>query len=180
MVDKISSYAQQQNIGDPTLEATEVGPLIRPSEVQRIDSWVKEAISEGAECKVGGNVISETCYPCTVLSNPSLDSKVSNAEIFGPVVCVYEYEDLDAALAQANVLPFSFQAAVFTQNIDTAMRVYKHIDASAVMLNDHSAFRVDGMPFAGLKQSGLGVGGIPYTIEDMQVNKMLVMSSPEL
>ena len=60
------------------------------------------------------------------------------------------------------------------------MRVYKRIDASAVMLNDHSAFRVDGMPFAGLKQSGLGVGGIPYTIEDMQVNKMLVMNSPEL
>jgi len=77
-------------------------------------------------------------------------------------------------------LPFSFQAAVFTKDIDTAMRVYKHIDASAVMLNDHTAFRVDGMPFAGLKQSGLGVGGIPYTIEDMQVNKMLVMNSPEL
>jgi acyl-CoA reductase-like NAD-dependent aldehyde dehydrogenase len=60
------------------------------------------------------------------------------------------------------------------------MRVYKRIDASAVMLNDHTAFRIDGMPFAGLKQSGLGVGGIPYTIEDMQVNKMLVMNSPEL
>jgi len=95
-------------------------------------------------------------------------------------VCVYEYDDLDWAIQQANSLPFSFQASVFTNNLDTAMRVYKRIDVSAVMLNDHTAFRIDGMPFAGLKQSGLGVGGIPYTIEDMQVNKMLVMNSPEL
>jgi len=123
VVDKISNYAKQQKIGDPTLEDTEVGPLIRPSEVERIDSWVKEAISEGAECNAGGNTISDTCYECTVLSNPSLESKVSNAEIFGPVVCVYEYEDLDTALAQANSLPFSFQAAVFTKDIDTAMRI---------------------------------------------------------
>ena len=180
VVEKLSMYAKQQRIGDPTLEETEVGPLIRPAEVQRIDAWVKEAQLEGAECIAGGNTISETCYECTVLSNPSLDSRVSTAEIFGPAVCVYRYEDIEWALQQANCLPFSFQAAVFTSNIDTAMQVYKNIDASAVMLNDHTAFRIDGMPFAGLKQSGLGVGGIPYTIEDMQVNKMLVMNSPNL
>ena len=180
VVDKISAYAQQQRIGDPTLADTEVGPLIRPAELKRIDAWVKEAISEGAQCTTGGKLVSETCYECTVLSNPSVKSKVSIAEIFGPVICIYEYEDIAQALKQANALPFSFQAAVFTSNIDTAMHIYKHIDASAVMLNDHTAFRIDGMPFAGLKQSGLGVGGIPYTIEDMQVNKMLVMNSPEL
>ncbi len=180
VVEKLSTYAQQQRIGDPTLAETEVGPLIRPAELQRIDAWVSEAKSEGAECNIGGNAISETCYECTVLSKPSSNSKVSTTEIFGPVVCVYDFEDIDKALLQANALPFSFQAAVFTRNIDTAMHVYKHIDASAVMLNDHTAFRIDGMPFAGLKQSGLGVGGIPYTIEDMQVNKMLVMHSPNL
>ena len=180
VVEELSSYAQEQKIGDPTSAETEVGPLIRPVEVQRIDAWVNEAKSKGAECTVGGNVKSETCYECTVLAKPSIGSKVSTAEIFGPVICVYEFDELDQALAQANNLPFSFQAAVFTSDIDTAMRVYKRIDASAVMLNDHTAFRVDGMPFAGLRQSGLGVGGIPYTIEDMQVNKMLVMNSPEL
>lgn len=180
VVEKLSHYAQQQNIGDPTLADTDVGPLIRPKELQRIDSWVKEAITEGAQCSVGGNAISDSCYECTVLTEPSLQSKVSTQEIFGPVVCVYQYEDIDQALQTANSLPFAFQAAVFTKNVDTAMHVYKHIDASAVMLNDHSAFRVDGMPFAGLKQSGLGVGGIPYTIEDMQVDKMLVMNSPGL
>ena len=180
IVEKISAYAQQQSIGDPTLDTTEVGPLIRPAELQRIDEWVKEAKTQGADCVAGGNAISETCYECTVLAQPSLESKVSTAEIFGPVICIYEYSDVDQALQQANSLPFSFQAAVFTSSIDTAMHVYKNIDASAVMLNDHTAFRIDGMPFAGLKHSGLGVGGIPYTIEDMQVNKMLVMNSPRL
>ena len=179
-IEQLASYAKQQRIGDPTLKETDVGPLIRPAEVDRISSWVSEAKNEGAQCITGGNAISETCYECTVLASPSLESKVSTAEIFGPVVCVYEYIDLDLAIQQANALPFSFQASVFTNSLDTAMRVYKRIDASAVMLNDHTAFRIDGMPFAGLKQSGLGVGGIPYTIEDMQVNKMLVMNSPEL
>jgi acyl-CoA reductase-like NAD-dependent aldehyde dehydrogenase len=180
VVEKLSTYAQQQRIGDPTLMDTEVGPLIRPAELQRIDTWVNEAKSQGADCTVGGSALSDTCYQCTVSKKKKKESKVSTLEIFGPVVCAYEYEDLDHALQLANALPLSFQAAVFTNNIDTAMRVYKRIDASAVMLNDHTAFRIDGMPFAGLKQSGLGVGGIPYTIEDMQVNKMLVMNSVEL
>ena len=180
IVENLSSYAQQQKIGDPTLIDTEVGPLIRPAELQRIDTWVNEAKEDGADCTVGGSAMNDTCYQCTVLANPSFESKVSSLEIFGPVVCVYEYDDLDRALAQANSLPFSFQAAVFTSNLDTAMNVYKNIDASAVMQNDHTAFRIDGMPFAGLKQSGLGVGGIPHTIEDMQVNKMLVINSSKL
>ena len=180
IINNLSQYAQKQKIGDPTLADTDVGPLIREKELQRIDSWVKEAVAEGAQCIAGGNAISESCYECTVLAEPSLESKVSMAEIFGPVVCVYKYDEVDQALDIANSLPFSFQAAVFTKDIDTAMHVYKNIDASAVMLNDHSAFRVDGMPFAGLKHYGLGVGGIPYTIEDMQVNKMFVMNSPKL
>ena len=101
-------------------------------------------------------------------------------EIFGPVICIYPYEDIDVAIEQANALPFSFQASVFTSDIDKAMRVSKRINASAVMVNDHTAFRVDWMPFAGLKQSGLGIGGIPYTMEDMQIEKMTVLRSREL
>ena len=83
-------------------------------------------------------------------------------------------------IARANSLPVSFQAAVFARDLETALRIYRRIDASAVMINDHTAFRVDGMPFAGLRQSGLGVGGIGYTIEDMQVEKMMVIKSGEL
>ena len=101
-------------------------------------------------------------------------------EIFGPVICVYAYSDMYEAIAQANALPYAFQAAVFTQNIDTAMRAYSRLEASAVMINEHTAFRVDWMPFAGLKQSGIGVGGIPYTMQDMQIEKLMVLRSNEL
>jgi acyl-CoA reductase-like NAD-dependent aldehyde dehydrogenase len=96
------------------------------------------------------------------------------------VVCVYPYDDLDAAISRANALPMAFQGAVFTADLETALRVFTRLDASAVMVNDHTAFRVDGMPFAGLRQSGLGTGGIRYTIEDMQIDKMMVVKSPQI
>jgi acyl-CoA reductase-like NAD-dependent aldehyde dehydrogenase len=95
-------------------------------------------------------------------------------------VSVYRSDSLENALQQANALPYAFQAAVFTRDIEKAMMVYRYIDASAVMVNDHTAFRVDGMPFAGLRESGLGIGGIPHTIRDMQIEKMLVLNSTNL
>ena len=98
--------------------------------------------------------------------------------MFGPVVAVYGFDDLEEAFARANALPWAFQAAIFTRDYATAMRAYRGLDASAVMLNDHTAFRVDWMPFAGLRQSGLGVGGIPYTFRDMQVEKLFVGPMP--
>ena len=98
-------------------------------------------------------------------------------EVFGPVVCVYTYDTLDEAIGRANELPVAFQAAIFTRDYGTAMQAYTRLDASAVMLNDHTAFRVDWMPFAGLRESGLGVGGIPYTFRDMQVEKLFVGSN---
>ena len=168
--------ASQLSVGDPTQIETDVGPLIRDAEVTRIDSWVKEAIEQGAELICGGTKLGNQCYAPTILLNPSTESNVSQKEIFGPVVCVYTYSSLDKAIERANSLPFSFQAAVFTAELETAMYCYKHLNASAVMVNEHSAFRIDNMPFAGLKQSGLGVGGIKHTIRDMQIEKMLVMS----
>ena len=99
---------------------------------------------------------------------------MSTQEVFGPVVCVYAYDDLEEAIARANHPTFSFHAAIFTRDLNTAFRAYKLLDASAVIVNDHTAFRVDWMPFAGLRQSGLGVGGIPYTFRDMQFEKVFV------
>ena len=87
---------------------------------------------------------------------------------------------MDAAISRANSLPYAFQAAVFTKDIDAAMHAYRRLDASAVMINDHTAFRVDWMPFAGLRESGLGVGGIPHTMRDMRIEKMMIIRSPEL
>jgi acyl-CoA reductase-like NAD-dependent aldehyde dehydrogenase len=163
-------------VGDPMLMETDVGPLIREAEVTRVDSWVKEAIEQGADLICGGNTLGKQCYAPTILLNPDAESAVSQKEIFGPVVCVYTYRSIDDAIERANSLPFAFQAAVFTAELETAMHCYKNLNASAVMVNDHSAFRVDNMPFAGLKQSGLGVGGIQHTIRDMQIEKMLVLS----
>jgi len=180
VAEKIAELGNQMTVGDPTLAKTEVGPLIRPREVDRVHEWVEEAIAKGAEKISGGEKIGDTCYQPTVLFNPSDDAIVSKNEIFGPVVLVYSYDDMDEAITKANSLPVSFQAAVFTKNIDKAMRAYKRFDASAVMVNDHTAFRVDWMPFAGLKESGHGVGGIPHTFHDMQIEKMMVLRSPEL
>lgn len=177
LASRLAAGASRLVIGDPTLEQTEVGPLIRPAEVQRVAQWVGEAVDEGAELLTGGTTLSGNAYACTVLYDPSPDSKVSTREIFGPVVCVYPYRTTDEAIERANRLPYAFQAAVFTRQIDTALHAYRGLDASAVMVNDHTAFRVDWMPFAGLRESGLGVGGIPYSLRDMQAEKMLVVDS---
>jgi acyl-CoA reductase-like NAD-dependent aldehyde dehydrogenase len=113
-----------------------------------------------------------------VLFAPPADCEISQKEVFGPVVCVYPYDDIEQAFHAANSLQVAFQAAVFTRDFDTAIRAYHELDASAVMVNEHTAFRVDWMPFAGLRESGLGVGGIPYTFHDMQIEKMFVGVSP--
>ncbi len=180
LANRLANIAKNYSIGDPTLEATEIGPLIRPAEVDRVESWVDEAVNESAKLITGGNRISDSCYECTVVYDPPADCKLTQNEIFGPVVCVYPYSDMNDAIDSANSLPFAFQASVFAKNIDKIMSVVKQLDAAAVMVNDHTAFRVDWMPFAGLKQSGLGVGGIPHTMHDMQIDKLTVIKSKSL
>ena len=177
---RLVNRARSLRLGDPTLPDTEVGPLIRNREVQRVDKWVQEALAGGAEALCGAEVVSPSTYAPTVLYDPPDDARVSAQEVFGPVVCIYPYDSMDEAITRANSLPIAFQSAVFTRQIDTAMEAYERLDASAVMVNDHTAFRVDWMPFAGLRESGLGVGGIPHTMHDMQIEKMLVMRSPSL
>ncbi|MBW2290582.1 MAG: aldehyde dehydrogenase family protein [Deltaproteobacteria bacterium] len=180
LAEGLAQSASALRVGDPTLSDVDVGPLIRPAEVTRIGEWVDEARVSGAEVLCGGEPISERAYQPTVLLNPGDDCKVSTAEIFGPVVCIYSYDDMDDAIARANALPYSFQAAVFTRAIETALRATSRLDAATVMVNDHTAFRVDWMPFAGLRESGHGIGGIPHTFRDMQVEKLTVIRSLEI
>lgn len=169
--------AEKLVVGDPTDEKTEVGPLIQEAEVDRVDQWVNEAKEAGAKILTGGKKIGTTCYAPTVLLNPSDESTVSTHEIFGPVINIYSFKDRLEAIERANLTPFSFQAAVFSQNIDTALDTAKRINAAAVMINDHTAFRVDWMPFGGRKASGLGVGGILPTMIEMTEEKLLVFRS---
>jgi len=177
---RIAEAGDNMKIGDPTKADTEIGPLIRHAETDRVNEWVQDAIQKGARCLTGGKKISDSCYQATVLLNPPEDAIISKNEIFGPVVCIYSYSDIDEAITKANSLDVAFQASVFSKNIDTCMYAFKRLDASAVMVNDHTAFRVDWMPFAGLKHSGHGIGGIPHTFKDMQIEKMMVIRSPSL
>ena len=174
LADALTRHAIQFKVGDPTSADTEVGPLIRLEELQRVEEWVREAEFAGSKVLCGGRILMSSCYEPTVLWEPPANVRVSREEVFGPVVCIYAYDDLDEAINRANGLPVAFQAAVFTRDLDLAMRAYARLDASAVMVNDHTAFRVDWMPFAGLRESGLGVGGIPYSWNEMQIEKMFV------
>jgi len=162
-------------VGNAIDEKTECGPLIRPKEVDRVEEWVDEAVAAGAILVTGGKRLGDSTYAPTVLFEPPEDAKVSTMEIFGPVVCVYGYDDIDDAIDQANSLDYAFQAAVFTKNLDVATKAIRELDATAVMVNDHTAFRVDWMPFAGRKQSGYNTGGIAYTMHDMSQDKMAVI-----
>lgn len=161
--------------GDPTLQTTEVGPLIQPREADRVAEWIDEAVRGGAQLVAGGKRLSDTTLQPTVLLNPPGDARITTQEVFGPVVAVYRYAGLDEAIARANALPTAFQASVFAQDIDIALRAANRLDASAVMINDPTAFRTDWMPFAGRRESGYGTGGIPYTMRDMSQEKMILM-----
>jgi len=174
LAQQLAEGADKLKVGDATKEDTEVGPLILPGEVERVHAWVTEAVDDGAQLLTGGKKLSDTTYAPTVLFNPPMDAKVSTLEIFGPVVCVYAYKDRREAIDRANGLALAFQAAVYTNDLEVARDTIKHLDASAVMVNDHTAFRVDWMPFAGRRTSGYGIGGIGYTMHDMVQHKMAV------
>jgi len=177
---KLAEYASKLVVGDQLDPKTEVGPLINHDEVNRVEEWVNDAVAKGAKILVGGKRIGNSCFEPTVILNASDDAIVSNKEVFGPVVCIYSYKTLDEAIAKANSLEVSFQAAVFTKNIDTALKAVKRLNATAVMVNDHTAFRVDWMPFGGARVSGLGMGGIPHSMEEMSNEKMMVIKSSVL
>ena len=177
MAQKIADVAAKQVVGDAINEDSDLGPLILPKETDRIETWVNEAVEEGAQLITGGKRINKVSYEPTVLLNPSKDSKVSTQEVFGPVVCVYGYQDIEDAIEAANSLDVSFQSAVFSDNVSTAMDIAKKLEASAVMINDYTTFRVDWMPFGGRKHSGYGIGGIGYSMKDMLEHKLLVIKA---
>ena len=172
-VDRLAARVEQLRVGDPTRADTEVGPLITPAEAERVETWIDEAVSAGAR-RFGGERLSETTLKPAILVDPPRGGKVSTREIFGPVTCVYGYDKIDEAIAAANSLPVAFQASIFTCDLDVALDTAERLDASAVMVNDHSAFRTDWMPFAGRRESGYGIGGIPYTAAEMTAEKMIV------
>jgi len=174
-VERLTQRVAALRVGDPRSADTEVGPLILPKEVERVASWVEEAVAAGARATTGARRLGTTTYAPTVLLEPPPGARVSREEVFGPVTCVYAYTELEQAIQRANALPLAFQASVFTRNLEVALRAAERLDASAVMINDHTAFRVDWMPFAGRKHSGYGIGGIGWSMHEMTQAKLIVL-----
>ncbi|MFQ3180960.1 MAG: acyl-CoA reductase-like NAD-dependent aldehyde dehydrogenase [Polaribacter sp.] len=174
---RLANMASTLIVGNQMDEKTDVGPLISPKEVDRIEEWVREAVTDGATVLTGGKRRSNTCFEPTVLLNPPRNAKVSTLEIFGPIVCIYSYSDREKAIEIANSLDVHFQASIFTKNLDVALDCVKKLNATAVMVNDHTAFRVDWMPFGGRDSSGIGMGGIQYSMHEMTREKLMVIKS---
>jgi acyl-CoA reductase-like NAD-dependent aldehyde dehydrogenase len=174
--EKYTQMASKLVVGDPLEPKTEVGPIIDPYELERVEEWVNEAKSKGGKILCGGKRLSDSTYAPTVIFNPPDDAMVSKDEVFGPVVCIYPYKNRNEAIAKANSLDVAFQAAVYTKDINVAMDTVNRLNASAVMVNDHTAFRVDWMPFGGRDTSGMGIGGIPYSMHEMTREKLMVIN----
>lgn len=180
LAQSLGEMASHLKVGNPLEASTEIGPLILPAQLDRVEMWVKEAVQEGAEIIYGGKRLSDTMFEPTVLLNPPLSAKVSCLEVFGPVMCIYSTNTTEEAIEIANSIDTHFQASVFTKDIDKALYVSKKLNAAAVMVNDHTAFRVDWMPFGGRDSSGLGVGGIEQTMLDLTRDKLTVIKSNKL
>ncbi len=177
---QLAEFAEKMTLGDPASQTTDIGPIIRAKEVERIEEWINEALLEKGEVISGGKIASGNIFQPTVLFNPTDNCTISQREVLGPVICVYEYDQLDHAVERINDQSFAFQASIITQNLDTALYAYKNLNASAVMINEHSAFRTNWMPFAGLQQSGYQTWGIPFSYRSMHYEKTLVINSKNL
>lgn len=178
VVSRVSSGAAGLVVGDPSSADTEVGPLIQQAEVDRVHEWVEEAVAQGASLATGGSVLGNGCYAPTVLVDTPRSARARALEVFGPVVNVIGVGSLEEGIAAANEVPYSFQASICTPDVGRAMYAAQRLSASAVMVNDHTAFRVDWMPFGGRGVSGLGMGGIPHTLHDMTAEKLIVLPAP--
>ncbi len=162
-------------LGDPLDEGTDIGPLISPDAVQRVESWVNEAIAGGAKALTGGKRQQTIYYP-TVLTGTHAKMQVNCAEVFGPVVTVEPYDSFEKALAEVNDSPYGLQAGVFTRDLKAVFQAFDELKVGGVIVNDVPSFRVDHMPYGGVKDSGLGREGARYAIEEMTERKILVLN----
>lgn len=174
LVENLLLEAKKLKTGNPLDIDTDVGPLISPTEVSRVDMWVKEALEKGGKLLLGGQKLSNSLYPPTILTNPSFDSRISYEEIFGPVLAIYTFSNLEEALGKINNNNYHFQASIFSNNINKACYLAHNINATSVMINDFSTFRVDWMPFYGHGLAGLGKQGIKYAMKELSIEKLLV------
>jgi glyceraldehyde-3-phosphate dehydrogenase (NADP+) len=162
--------------GDPLSDDTDISVLIDQGEADRIEEWVNEAVKDGAKILAGGNK-QEGFYEPTVLTNTKLDMKVCALEIFGPVVTLEPFSDFQKAVGEVNNSDYGLQAGVFTNQINEMNYAFDQLDVGGVIINDVPTFRVDHMPYGGVKDSGFGREGIKYSIQEMMEPKVMVKNT---
>jgi|SRR6185369_5068684 acyl-CoA reductase-like NAD-dependent aldehyde dehydrogenase len=174
-VDLLIAGASKLRVGDPMEESTDVGPLIRESDAIRAADWIQEAVRGGARLLCGGQRKGPLLEP-TVLTGTRTDMKVNCQEIFAPVVTVEPYDDFDKAIRQVNSSAYGLQAGIFTRDAKLMFTAYEELEVGGLIAGDVPSFRIDHMPYGGIKDSGLGREGLRYAIEEMTEPKLLVMN----
>jgi acyl-CoA reductase-like NAD-dependent aldehyde dehydrogenase len=173
--DLLITGVKKLKTGDPLDDSTDLGPLIRESDAVRASDWIQEAVRGGARLLCGGQRQGPMLEP-TILTGTRPEMKVNCQEIFAPVVTVEPYDDFDQALRQINNSPYGLQAGLFTRDAKLIFNAYEELEVGGLVAGDVPAFRIDHMPYGGIKDSGLGREGLRYAIEEMTEPKLLVMN----
>jgi len=173
--DLLLAGVSKLKVGDPVDDTTDLGPLIRESDAVRATQWVQEAVQDGATLLCGGKRRGSVMEP-TVITGTRPDMKVNCQEIFAPVVTLEAYEDFAQALRLINESPYGLQAGVFTRDAGRIFQAFEELEVGGVIAGDVPSFRIDHMPYGGVKDSGLGREGLRYAIEDMTEPRLLVMN----
>jgi len=171
---QLVAAAGAQKLGDPRDEATDLGPLISEKEAARVEQWVAQAVAAGATLLCGGQR-DGMMMAATLLEGVPAGLPLVEEEVFGPVAILEPFDDFEAALAQVNASRFGLQAGVFTHDLRRAYRAWDMLEVGGVVINDVPSWRVDHMPYGGVKDSGLGREGVRFAIEDMTEIRMLVL-----
>lgn len=174
-LNQLKAKVEQLVIGDPLDESTDVSAMIHEKEVKRMQEWVDSAVSRGAHVVTGGTALNTRLFPPTILTNVAADEPVSCEEVFGPIVIVSSFASLDQAIHEVNHSRFGLQAGIYTDNIHSAMQAAEKLEVGGVMINDFPTFRVDNMPYGGVKESGFGREGIKYAVEEMTELKLIAI-----
>ena len=172
--DRLQAAVAAIGVGDPALPSTVCGPLITRQEADRVNRWVEEAEAVGARRLCGGERDGSVLAP-TLLSDVPLDAKVSWQEVFGPVATIAPYDDFEAALGQVNASRYGLQAGLYTNDIRKLMRAFETVEVGGLIHNDSPMYRVDHMPYGGVKESGFGREGLKYAIHDNTEPRLLVL-----
>jgi acyl-CoA reductase-like NAD-dependent aldehyde dehydrogenase len=172
---KVVEHTAKMVTGNPSDEVTEVGPLVRLNEAERIETWIKEAVDGGAKLVAGGERRGSLVTPA-ILTGTKLGMKVREEEAFGPVVCIEPYDDFEQALADVNHSKYGLQAGLLTRDAGRILTAYRELEVGGLIVGDTPSWRLDPMPFGGIKDSGLGREGIRSAIEEMTEPRMLVMA----